>query len=83
MKRKYSTKDSDQSRISSISSELSNDSTSYLTVAERRKIAEEATLIALQAKELLEKKIEIEKIHLRNEEIEAQNRVELAELSIS
>ena len=33
--------------------------------------------------ELLEQTFEIEKMHLRNEEIEAQNRVELAELATS
>ena len=90
LKTKYSTKGSDQSGRSSIASELSNDHISYLTVVERRKTAEEAKLIGLQAKErakrkveLLEKAFEIEKMHLRNEEIEAQNRAELAEFAIS
>ena len=70
---------------------MSNDRTSYLTVVERRKTAEEAKLIAFQTKEhpkrkiekLLEKTFETEKMHLRNEEIEAQNRAELVELAIS
>ena len=50
LKAKYSTKGSNLSGISSISSDLSNDHTSYLTVVEHRKTAEEAKLIALQAK---------------------------------
>ena len=90
LKAKYSTKGSDLSGISSISSDLSNDRTSYLNVVERRKTVEEAKLIALQAKEpakrkieFLEKIFEIEKMHLRNEEIEAQNLAELAESAIS
>ena len=70
---------------------MSNDRTSYLTVVERRKTAKEAKLIAFQTKEnpkgkiekLLEKTFEIEKMHLRNEEIEAQNHAELVELAIS
>ena len=69
---------------------MSNDHTSYLTVVERRKTAEEAKLIVLQAKErakrkieLLEKTFEIEKMHLRNAETEVQNRAELAKLAIS
>ena len=73
-----------------ISSELWNERGSYFTVAERRKTAEEATFIALQAREhtkwkieLLEEAFEIEKTHLSNEEIEAQNRAELVELAIS
>ena len=90
LKTKYSTKGSHQSGISSITSELSNDHTSYLTVVERRKTAEEAKLIVFQAKErakrkieLLEKTFEIEKMHLRNAETEVQNRAELAKLAIS
>ena len=59
LKRKYSTKGSDRSGISSISSELSNDSTSYLTVVERQKTADEVKLIALQAKERAKRKIEL------------------------
>ena len=73
-----------------ISSDLPNDCTSYLTVVERRKTAEEAKLIPVQTKErakrkieLLGKAFEIEKMHLRNEEIEAQIPAELAELAIS
>ena len=69
---------------------MSNDCTFYLTVVERRKTAEEAKLILLQTKErakrkieLLGKTFEIEKMHLRNEEIEAQIPAELAELAIS
>ena len=69
---------------------MSNDCTSYLTVVERRKTAEEAKLIPLQTEErakrkieLLGKTFEIEKMHLRNEEIEAQIPAELAELAIS
>ena len=70
---------------------MSNDRTSNLTVVERRKTAKEAKLIALQTNEhpkgnieiLLEKTFEIEKMHLRNEEIEAQNRAELMVLAIS
>ena len=90
LKTKYSTKRSDQSGTSSASIELSNDHTSYLSVVERRKTAEEAKLIALQEKERTKRKIErlgktfeIEKMHLRNREIDAQNRAELAELTIS
>ena len=49
LKTKYSTKGSDQSSISSMSSELSNDRTFYFTVIEGRKTAEEAKLIALHA----------------------------------
>ena len=90
LRTKYSTKGSHRSGISSISSDLSNDCTSYLTAVERRKTAEEAKLIVLQTKEcakrqieLLEKTFKIEKINLRNEQIEAQNRAEFTELAIS
>ena len=69
---------------------MSNDRTSYLAVVEHWKTAEEAKLIALQAKErakrkteLLEKTFEIEKMLLRNEENEAQNCTELPELATS
>ena len=51
LKTKQSTRGSDWSGISSISSDLSNDRTSYITIVERSEAAEEAKLIALQAKE--------------------------------
>ena len=53
---KISTKGSD-SVISSIRSEMSNDHTSHFTMIEPRKTAEEAKLMALQAKERAKRKI--------------------------
>ena len=57
MKKNYSTKDSVQSAIPSITSELSNNSTSYFTVVEHRKTTEDTKSIALEAKERKNKKI--------------------------
>ena len=59
LKKKYSIKGTDRSGISSKSSDLSNDHTSYLTVVERRKTAEEVKLIAHQTKERTKRKIEL------------------------
>ena len=59
MTTKCLTNGSDQSGITSTSNELSNDSTSYIAVEERQKIAEEAKLVVVQAKERAKRKIEL------------------------
>ena len=84
MKKNYSTNNADQSGIPPITKELSNDRTSSFTVVEHRRTAKEVKLSALRAKKNAKRKtFEIEKMHLWNEEIEAQYRVKLAELEIS